>query len=107
MQANTAGQTKKSVAYSLVTIGYAVGALIGPQTFRSNQAPKYTGGVITMLVCYCVSIILLLAYWFVAAMENKRRDRRYGRSESLQDSAVEVAFVDFTDKEQEAFRYLT
>ncbi|ROW03690.1 hypothetical protein VMCG_05357 [Cytospora schulzeri] len=102
-QANTAGQTKKSITFSLVTIGYAVGNLIGPQTFISNQAPKYTGGVISMLVCYCVSMLLLLAYFAVAASENKRRDKKYGRQEDLHD-AVE-GFVDITDKKQPNFRY--
>ena len=28
----------------------------GPQTFLAKQAPTYTGGVVAMLVCYCVAI---------------------------------------------------
>lgn len=102
-QANTAGQTKKSVAFSLVTIGYAVGNLIGPQTFISTQAPKYTGGVVSMLACYCVSILLLLAYFAVVALENMRRDRKYGRPEALHTAAE--GFVDVTDMKQTDFRY--
>ncbi|OAL65527.1 hypothetical protein A7C99_2624 [Trichophyton rubrum] len=35
-QANTAGHTKKNVQYSILYIGYAVGNLIGPQTFRDT-----------------------------------------------------------------------
>lgn len=102
-QANTAGQTKKSVAFSLVTIGYAAGNLIGPQTFISNQAPKYTGGVVAMLVCYCISIVILLIYFAAVAVENKRRDQKYGKPEALYNAAE--GFVDVTDMKQTDFRY--
>ncbi|KAI7773486.1 uncharacterized protein LA080_010562 [Diaporthe eres] len=102
-QANTAGQTKKSIAFSLVTIGYAAGNLIGPQTFISKDAPKYTSGVIAMLVSYCVSIALLLVYFVNVYAENKRRDKKYGKPEELRD--VVEGFADVTDKKQEDFRY--
>ncbi|KAK7710882.1 hypothetical protein SLS63_012845 [Diaporthe eres] len=102
-QANTAGQTKKSIAFSLVTIGYAAGNLIGPQTFISKDAPKYTSGVIAMLVSYCASIALLLLYFVNVYLENKRRDKKYGKPEELRD--VVEGFADVTDKKQEDFRY--
>jgi ACS family allantoate permease-like MFS transporter len=94
------------VAYSLVTIGYAAGNLIGPQTFQSNQAPKYTSGVVAMLACYCASIVVLLGYWWVAAWENKRRDRKYGKPEAVHEGTAE-GFVDVTDQKQPDFRYTT
>lgn len=102
-QANTAGQTKKSVAFSLVTIGYAAGNLIGPQTFISNDAPKYTRGVIAMLVSYCASMALLVLYYINVYVENKRRDKKYGKPEELRD--VVEGFADITDKKQDGFRY--
>ncbi|ORY63838.1 major facilitator superfamily domain-containing protein [Pseudomassariella vexata] len=105
-QANTAGHTKKSVTYSLVTVGYAAGNLIGPQTFRANQAPKYTSGVVVMLVCYCVCMLLLGLYWFIATQENKRRDCKYGKPEVVQEGTAE-GFIDMTDKKQHNFRYTT
>lgn len=102
-QANTAGQTKKSIAFSLVTVGYAAGNLIGPQTFLNREAPKYTSGVVAMIACFCVSMLLMLAYLAVAASENKRRDRKYGKPKELRD--VAEGFVDITDKKQTEFRY--
>lgn len=45
-QANTAGHTKKNIQFAILYIGYAVGNLIGPQTFRAAQAPAYTGGTV-------------------------------------------------------------
>ncbi|KAL4805925.1 fungal-specific transcription factor domain-containing protein [Aspergillus unguis] len=94
-QANTAGSTKKTVQYSILYIGYAVGNLIGPQTFRDSQAPAYTGGFVAMLVCYCVCILLMGMYWGIAAVMN-RRDEPVGEEED--------AFADKTDFEQVGFR---
>ncbi|PLB43364.1 MFS general substrate transporter [Aspergillus steynii IBT 23096] len=71
-QANTAGHTKKNFQYSILYIGYAVGNLIGPQTFREEQAPAYTGGFIAMLACYCICISLIAVYWVLVARLNRR-----------------------------------
>ncbi|KAI1077447.1 MFS general substrate transporter [Whalleya microplaca] len=106
VQANTAGMTKKAVTYSLTTIGYAAGNLIGPQTFRSNEAPKYTTSVIAMLVSYCACMLILLVYWFLGSWDNKRRDRKYGKPEAVHEGTAE-GFVDITDKKQHDFRYTT
>ncbi|KAI1100536.1 MFS general substrate transporter [Jackrogersella minutella] len=106
IQANTAGMTKKAVTYSLVTIGYAAGNLIGPQTFRSNEAPKYTSGVVAMLISYCVCMLILMVYWFVGNWQNKRRDRKYGKPEEVREGSME-GFVDATDMKQHNFRYTT
>jgi MFS transporter, ACS family, allantoate permease len=89
-----------------VAIGYAAGNLIGPQTFRSNEKPKYTSGVIAMLACYCASILLLLLYLGVATWENKQRDKKHGKPEEVHTGTIE-GFVDETDKQQHDFRYTT
>lgn len=98
--------TKKAVTYSLVTIGYAAGNLIGPQTFRSKEAPKYTSSVIAMLVSYCACMLILMVYWLVGAWENKRRNRKYGKAKEVHEGTIE-GFVDMTDKNQDDFRYTT
>ena len=95
-----------------MAIGYAAGNLIGPQTFRSDQAPQYTGGVVAMLAAYGACMLLLGAYWAVAAWENRRRDRRYGKQPREQDACQHGGntldgFVDETDMKQPNFRYMT
>lgn len=106
-QANTAGNTKKTVQYSILYIGYAVGNLIGPQTFRANQAPAYTGGFVAMLVCYCVCVLLMGVYWFVALTLNRRRtDGVDPQSEQMNEELFD-AFADKTDFQQKGFRYTT
>jgi ACS family allantoate permease-like MFS transporter len=104
-QANTAGNTKKTVVFAILYIGYAVGNLIGPQTFRAEQAPAYTGGVVAMIVCYCVCIMLICLYWAVCVWNNKRvapgGERRTSAAELMDD------LLDQTDFEQEGFKYTT
>ena len=56
-----------------------------------------------MLVSYCISIALLLLYFVNVYVENKRRDKKYGKPKELRD--VAKGFADITDKEQEDFRY--
>lgn len=90
----------------MVTIGYAAGNLIGPQTFRSEEAPKYTTSVIAMIVSYCACMLILLVYWLLGAWDNKRRDRKYGKPEELAEGTAD-GFIDITDKQQHNFRYTT
>jgi ACS family allantoate permease-like MFS transporter len=102
-QANTAGHTKKPVVFAILYIGYAVGNLIGPQTFRASQAPAYTGGFTAMIVCYYVCIGLMCMYWSLAVMQNRKIDaREINSGDDLLDG-----FTDLTGQQQEAFRYTT
>ncbi|KAK6198640.1 putative MFS allantoate transporter [Scheffersomyces amazonensis] len=117
-QANTAGNTKKSITYSINYLGYCVGALIGPQTFRANQSPKYTGGFIAMLVALCLCIFFSGLYWLVCIWENRNKDLKYngkifleedGNVEKASDDHIfeDESLFDLTDKEQKHFRYTT
>ncbi|KAJ9219078.1 hypothetical protein DTO169C6_8588 [Paecilomyces variotii] len=54
-QANTAGHTKKTTVNAMDYVAYAVGNIIGPQTFLEDQAPKYIGATVAMLLCYATS----------------------------------------------------
>ncbi|GKZ66601.1 hypothetical protein AnigIFM60653_002810 [Aspergillus niger] len=106
-QANTAGHTKKTVQYSILYIGYAVGNLIGPQTFRANQAPAYTGGFIAMLVCYCICVALMAVYWILVVKLNRRLLGVDPETGAADDDNLAEAFADHTDFEQKNFRYTT
>ncbi|KAM5429493.1 hypothetical protein McanCB21832_007579 [Microsporum canis] len=108
-QANTAGHTKKNVQYSILYIGYAVGNLIGPQTFRDSQAPAYTSGFIAMLICYCSCIFLMAMYWGLAVWMNKSATRARV-SVACDGSQVEGPidqFLDKSDFKQVNFKYTT
>lgn len=107
-QANTSGNTKRSVTYGINYLGYATGALIGPQTFQSSQAPRYTGGFIAMLGAYCACIVLAGLYWLVCTAENKRKSKYLAENPSIEaqeDAEPEKLFSDVTDKEKRDFMY--
>ncbi|KAL6359176.1 hypothetical protein LRP88_06596 [Fusarium phalaenopsidis] len=105
-QANTAGSTKKSVQYALLYIGYAVGNLIGPQTFQESQAPAYTGGFVAMLACYCICAGLMGLYWAISFAQNRRRAAA-AAEERNGDGDLVGSFADRTDFEQKTFIYTT
>jgi hypothetical protein len=83
---NTAGATKKSFVSVSVAVFYgmclkvlnvlydellmllrvlAVGNIIGPQFFRSSQAPKYALGIGAMLCCFAVMAVTGIVYGYV------------------------------------------
>lgn len=101
-QANIAGHTKKVTLYAWFYVAWAVGNIVGPQTFRQEQAPAYTGGTIAMIVCYVVAMICVLAYGALCAMSNRHRD-----AEANEQVAASQDWLDLTDKEYQGFKYTT
>ncbi|KAF2769151.1 MFS transporter [Teratosphaeria nubilosa] len=109
ISSNVAGTTKKQLTSAILFIGYCVGNIIGPQTFKESEAPGYHSAYIAMLVGYTVkllSIITLYAYmWSV----NKKRDRELaangGLSEEEEKAAIEDGMRDMTELDNKGFRY--
>lgn len=100
-QANVAGHTKKVFLFGWFYVSWAVGNIIGPQTFLAYQAPAYTGGTIAMIVCYVVAIICIMTYGWVAHSSNKAREAEINDGRGDQD------WLDLTDKENTSFKYTT
>lgn len=99
-QANVAGHTKKTVLFAWFYVSWAVGNIIGPQTFRADQAPAYTGGTVAMIVCYIVAIVLILTYGALCYTSNRRRADAIAAG-SDQD------WLDLSDKANGSFMYTT
>lgn len=71
---NVAGYTKKTTVAALYLIGYCVGNIIGPQTFRGDN---YLPAEITILVCYGVALLdLLFIYWYCKHQNKKKAETR-------------------------------
>lgn len=94
---NTQGYTKKIVATTMVAIAFSLANIIGPQTFRANEAPGYIGAKITIFGvnggCILITILLRLLYGY----RNKKNSGR---------TAVEGVDDDLTDMSNPAFRYV-
>jgi len=108
---NIAGQTKKTVVVAANFIAWSVGNSIGPQVFRSNDAPRYRIAFATHMGCYALLVFVVMYLRFHLRKENSRKDRL--QAEFAQQAQVEVsdeglthAFDDLTDRENINFRYV-
>lgn len=100
--ANTSGHSKKLTMNAIFFLAYCVGNIIGPQVFRSEDAPSYSHGYEGLLGCLAVAIASILAYGLLCRWENSRRDKE---EQSDVVPSEDAAFSDLTDKEKRAFRY--
>ncbi|KAJ5716329.1 Major facilitator superfamily domain general substrate transporter [Penicillium malachiteum] len=101
--ANTSGHSKKLTMNALFFLAYCTGNIIGPQVFRSGDAPSYSRGYEGLLACLVVAMASIIAYGFLCRQENSRRDQN-GQHLNIETSE-ETAFSDLTDKEKSSFRY--
>nr|QFR37106.1 MFS transporter [Cyberlindnera americana] len=105
---NVAGHTKKITVNAIYLIGYCVGNLIGPQTFRSSDAPSYSPAKITMVVCYGVALVILFwTYWSYWSENKQRAAMRAEREKNgiYEEEMENLEFADLTDKENPHFVY--
>lgn len=89
-------------------IGYCAGCIGGPQLW--THSPRYTEGVITGIVTWCLLFVAVIIYRFLCTMDNKKRDAK-GISEGDMVHEVELdenglPRNDLTDKEDTQFRYV-
>lgn len=99
---NVAGSSKKTTASTFFFVGYCVGNITGPQTFK---APPYTGAKICLLVSFIVGTMCLCGLLFIYNKRNKERDAyklSMGDAYKVPDN---IEFADLTDKENPEFRY--
>ncbi|KAI0796497.1 MFS general substrate transporter [Abortiporus biennis] len=106
MSGNVAGRTKQVIASSLVFIAWAVGNAVGPQVFRSNDAPRYIKAFIAHMVVYGIQLAVIVALRLRLMRLNVLKRRAQGLRESEasgQDSNERIshkhAFDDLTDQE--------
>ncbi|KAL2852395.1 major facilitator superfamily domain-containing protein [Aspergillus pseudoustus] len=110
---NTAGFTKKSTVVALIFVGYCVGNFVGPQFFKSNEAPGYETAYTTILTFFAISIAMAAGFRAYLAWTNTSRDRTQGvhidpeearRIDLRADEALDQ--VDETDFQNLSFRYI-
>ncbi|KAK4927452.1 hypothetical protein LTR28_012012, partial [Elasticomyces elasticus] len=95
--ANYAGHTKKVTMNAILLMSFCLGNIIGPLTFRKNDAPNYIPAKITIIVTCTAAIVFTLMLRAYYVWENKRRDRLV--EESGVRHKTDVEFSDVTDRE--------
>lgn len=73
VSANVAGYTKKTTVAAIYLVAYCVGNIIGPQTFRQQDAPRYVPGETVIIVCtvICLVDLAVIRWWY--GRENRRK----------------------------------
>ena len=103
ISSNIAGYTKKTTVGAIYLIAYCAGNIIGPQTFRPKDKPRYIPAEITIIVCWAVCIADLGFVWFWYRRCNTinevvRQHEGYAKLDKQE-------FLDLTDGENAEFVY--
>ncbi|KAK5112330.1 hypothetical protein LTR62_004293 [Meristemomyces frigidus] len=111
VSSNVAGYTKKQLTGAAVFVGYCVGNIIGPQTFRSKEAPYYHSAYIAMLVGYSVKTALVAVLYYYMWDSNRKRNREAISSDGQltaqeEHDAIENGMHDMTEVDNKGFRYV-
>ncbi|KAI5922343.1 allantoate permease [Camillea tinctor] len=102
ISSNIAGSTKKQLTAAILFVGYCVGNIIGPQTFRDTEAPYYHSAYIAMLGGYTVKLVMILVLYVYMYLANRARDAAGDTDEK---AAVEAGMHDQTELDNKGFRY--
>ncbi|KAF4552471.1 MFS-type transporter-like protein 5 [Elsinoe fawcettii] len=100
---NVAGYTKKTTVAALYLIAYCVGNIIGPQTFRPKDGPRFIPAEITIVVCWGLCLVDLGFIWWWCKRENRRKERERAVEGYVRRRNVE--WLDLTDRENVEFVY--
>ena len=100
---NTAGHTKRAFLTACMNAAFAIGSIIGPQTFQARDAPVYQPAKISLIATYSSSIVLALLIYIFYRSANLRRD---AQAPADGDDVTEAkAYAGLTDGQKLGFRY--
>lgn len=74
---NTANHTARAFGATVMAFSFGVGNIIGPQTFRAEDAPKYLPAKITVMATQFASIVLAVILFGYYRWSNKCRSSGY------------------------------
>ncbi|GKZ27094.1 hypothetical protein AbraIFM66951_008082 [Aspergillus brasiliensis] len=106
--AGIGGSTKKLAFGASYQLGYAVGNICGPQTFREDEAPHYYTAKFTMLAFLICTAILIATIGGIHWYWNRQRDRQDAldaQRSIVHEHVANEEFADLTDFQLRSFRY--
>jgi len=104
---NFAGHTKKVTANALTLVCFAVGNILGTQTFQASQAPGYIGGKISIVVTLGLLCFVVMVLRAMNLRLNKKNEATLAAMEPGEREALreKMAFADHSDHENPFFVY--
>jgi len=103
---NVAGHTKRVTNGAFMFVGYSVGFIVGPQFFKSTEAPNYPTAFKTMVICFSISCAAPPFYYAYITWLNKSRAKKLLATGEANVVIKNEEFYDLTDKEQHHFVYV-
>ncbi|KAK3671796.1 Allantoate permease [Recurvomyces mirabilis] len=103
ISSNIAGYTKKTTVAALYLIAYCVGNIIGPQTFRPKDAPRYVPAEVTIIACWCACLVVMAFIYVWCRRQNAQKARL--RADPSYTKLENQEWLDLTDKENPEFVY--
>lgn len=102
------------IVSGMIWFGACIGNIAGPFFYKADQAPKYSLGIGSILVCNCLELAMFFAFRYAFIWENKKKEKvrariaeNQGRSGPLTQEELNLtAFQDLTDKENPNFHYV-
>ncbi|PNS18305.1 High-affinity nicotinic acid transporter [Sphaceloma murrayae] len=104
---NISGHTKKVTANAITLVAFAVGNILGTQTFQAKQAPGYIGGKASIIACLTALIPVIIVLRWRNSRLNKRNEKKLAGlgEDELQRLKEEWAWRDESDLKNPFFVY--
>lgn len=93
------GHTKKVTMNAILLMSFCLGNILGPLTFRNEDAPEFTPAKITIVAVDSTVVVAVAVLLWYYRRENKRRD------EAHVEHRPDIEFSDLTDRENLELRY--
>lgn len=103
--ANFAGHTKKVTMNAFLLMAFCAGNIIGPLTFREEDAPDFIPAKIAIMVSCAFALATIAVLMVYYRWENNRREHKIERTAREGRGGENLEFLDFTDKMNRGFRY--
>lgn len=102
-----ANALQKVTANALTLVSFAVGNILGTQTFQASQAPGYIGGKISIVVTLSLLCFVVLLLRTTNARLNKKNEQTLAgmSEEERKDLREKMAFADRSDLDNPFFKY--
>lgn len=99
LSCNVAGHTKRAYISAAANAAFAVGNIVGPETFRAKEAPGFRSAKLTLVIAWALLVAFSPLAGGYYALKNRSREKRAGEVTDKQ------AYAGLTDKENQTFRY--
>lgn len=101
---NLKGSTKKMTVTAILFIAYCAGNIIGPQLFKTSEAPHYNTAFEAIMICYALVVLLAMGLRLYLINVNKARSKEEASMPDVA-SSEEICDDGETDFTAKGFRY--